>query len=85
MCCIEFAGWVMMVAGVIGLLWAMFIMPADPAVCPVCQEVELEGAEEVCPGCDTFIKSLSHCEKHDIIFDGVDCPKCTFGIFAKKR
>jgi len=82
---LELIGLTMMVSGVTGVIVCLFILPPDPAICPACQEMHLAEGEDLCPGCDAFIKTLSQCEKHRIVYEGKECPKCQYGIFAEKR
>ena len=81
---IELIGAFLMGSGIIGLIVVFFFLPENP-ICPVCQEAELMDGENMCPGCKSFVYSLSYCELHDIMHDGADCPKCLYGYFAKKR
>lgn len=51
--------------------------------CDICgNEIENPGT---CQACESFLDHLKYCEKHDIMYDGIDCPRCKYGAFAQFR
>jgi len=55
----------------------------DP-ICPCC-DVPIKPGQHLCASCDGFINSLSYCKSHELLFEGVDCPKCQYSDFGQKR
>ena len=53
-------------------------------VCPSCQE-ELVIGDVLCPACEAFIAHLQYCDKHEVMYDGAECPKCKYGDFVQIR
>ena len=53
-------------------------------ICPSCQE-ELVVGNTLCNACNAFIAHLEYCEKHEVMYDGAECPKCKYGVLASIR
>lgn len=57
---------------------------ANKPECPCCGD-PIEHDKALCDSCANFIDGLTCCERHEILYDGTNCPKCRLGIFGQKR